>query len=120
MRQISLGMLSLIILVVFLIQPAQAQTIHLNLPPHGSKLIENHYLFSLEATCIINSSEKNNTIKLHVIENTGTVNGKHLTRGQATSIVVNNQDALSLTAEPGSKVNVLNLSDNIVQANCSV
>ena len=120
MRQISLCMLSIIILVALFIQPAQAQSIHLNLAPHGSKLIENHYLFSLDATCIIESSEQNNMIKLHVIENTGTVNGKHLTRGQATSIVVNNQDALSVSAEPGSKVNVLNLSDNTVQANCSV
>lgn len=120
MKQVALGLLSIIVLLAILIQPARAQSMQLNLAAHGSKLIENTYGFSLDANCTITNQKGKNKIKLQVVENTGTVNGKHLTKGQSTSVTVQGQKEISVHAEPGSKVNVLNLSDNPVQATCSV
>ena len=120
MKQMTVGILSAVVLVAVLIQPAKAQSIQLNLAPHGSKLIENHYLFALDATCNIQGTEKSNTVTLHVIEKSGVVNGKHLKKGQSTSVKLKNHDALSVHAEPGSVVNISNLSDDRVLANCSV
>lgn len=121
MKQFTLGILSTTILVAMLIQPARAQSMELSLAPHGSKLIENTYGFALHATCMIHSDKKNsNTLRLNVVEKTGVVNGKHLTKGQSTSVVVRGQKALSVHANPGSKVNIQNLSDNAIQATCSV
>ncbi len=121
MNQFTLGVLSTIILVAILIQPVRAQSMELSLAPHGSKLIENNYGFSLDATCTIHTTqEKSNTIRLNVVENTGIVNGKHLSKGQSTSVVVKGQKALSVHASPGSKVNIQNLGDNAIQATCSV
>lgn len=121
MKQITLGILSTIILVAILIQPAKAQSMELKLAPHGSKLIENNYAFSFDATCTVHADElTKNTIKLHIVENTGTVNGKHLSKGQSTSVVVKGQKELFVHAEPGSKVSIENLSNNPIQATCSV
>lgn len=120
MKHVGLSILSVVVLVAVLLQPAKAQSIQLQLAPHGSKLIENNYGFSLDATCTIQSGHEKNTIKLLVLEKTGAVNGKHLSKGESTSVHVNNQDAIEVHAEPGSKVNVLNLSDRAVQATCSV
>lgn len=120
MKQFSLFILSTVVLIAILMQPAKAQNLQLTLAPHSAKLIENNYIFSLDARCTIQADKKQNTIKLHVLEKTGTVNGKHLSKGQSTSVTVSDHDALSVHAEPGSKVNVLNLSDNLVHANCSV
>lgn len=121
MKQFTLGMLSAIILVAIVIQPARAKSIELSLAPHGSKIIQNNYAFSMDATCTIHTTqEKSNTIRLHVVENTGIVNGKHLSKGQSTSVVLKGQKALSVHASPGSKVNIENLGDNTIQATCSV
>lgn len=105
---------------ILLVQPARAQSMALNLAPHGSKLIENTFSFSLNATCTMTNDKGKNTIKLKVVENTGTVNGQQLTKGQSTSLVVKGQKSISVHAEPGSKVNIQNLSDNPLQATCSV
>lgn len=120
MKQLTLTILSAIILLAILIQPARAHSMELTLAPHGSKLIENTYGFSLNATCTMTNNNGKNTIQLKVVENTGTVNGKHLTKGQSTSLVVKGKKSVSVHAEPGSKVNIQNLGDNLIQATCSV
>jgi len=121
MKQFTLGVLTTIFLTTILIQPTHAQNMQISLKAHGSKLIENNYSFSLDATCTIHTDkEKSNTIRLHVVKNSGIVNGRHLSKGQSTSVVVKGQEALSVHASPGSKVNIQNLGNNPIQATCSV
>lgn len=121
MKQVAIGLMSMIILVAVLIQPARAQTMDITLAPHGSKMIENNFSFSLDANCVVHAKETGkNTIRLHVLENNGTVNGRKLDKGQSTSVVIHGQKSLSVHAEPGSKVNIQNLSNTPLEATCSV
>ena len=118
MKQFSLFVVSTTVLIAALINSAHAM--QLTLAPQASQLIENHYGFALNATCTIKANNKKNKIKLRVLQNTGTINGRHLSQGQSTSVTLQSNDAVSVHAEPGSKVNVENLSDNIIEASCSV
>jgi hypothetical protein len=95
-----------------------AQHMDFNLAPKASKVVKNPYLWTLSATCTITSKDKNK-ISVHVLGNTGVVNGKNLTVGQSTSVLVENKDSISVSAEPGAQVTLHNMSDDAVQATCS-
>ncbi len=95
-----------------------AQQMSLQLAPNGSRVMTNHFAWTLSATCIIKTKSKNK-IRLSVLDNKGAVNGKNLVIGQATSMVVQNQDSISVSAEPGAKITLQNLGADSVQATCS-
>ena len=44
---------------------------------------------------------------------------KNLKTGQATSMVVKNNDSISVSAEPDTEITLENLSDDPIQATCS-
>ena len=121
MKQIKINLLGSIVLAAILIQPAHAQSMELTLAPHGSKLIENNQSFSLNANCVVHAKQEGkNTLRLNVVENNGTINGKKLDKGQSTSLVIHGEKSLTVHAEPGSKVNIQNLSNTTLEATCSV
>ncbi len=121
MKQVALGLMSTIILIAILIQPARAQSMDITLAPHGSKMIENHFSFSLDANCVVHAQKSGkNKIRLSVLKNNGAVNGRKLDKGQSTSVVIQGQKSLTVHAEPGSKVNIQNLSNSSLEATCSV
>ncbi len=101
------------------VSASYAHQVNLTLAPNGSKLLENKYLWVLNATCTIQCHESKNKIMVRVIKNKGTVNGKNLSNGQATSLTVQSNDSISVSAEAGAKVNILNLGHNTVEATCS-
>ena len=105
-------------ILVFTTSNAYAQQISLNLAPNASKMVTNHYAWTLSATCSIQTKAKNK-IRVSVLDNTGSVNGKQLKSGQSTSVVVQNQDSISVSAEPGTQVTLQNMSNDSVQATCS-
>ena len=92
----------------------------ISLSPKESKSLTNHYLWRLNATCNIQGSKTNSKILVGVDENKGQVNGKNLSKGQSTSVNVKNNDNISVSAEPGAIVHIINLGDGSVQAVCSV
>ena len=80
----------------------------------------NHFGWTLNATCVINTNTKaKNKIRLSVLDNKCAVNGKHLGVGQSTSMTVENHEAISVAAEPGTQVTLQNLSNDPIQATCS-
>ena len=105
-------------ILIFATSNGYAQQMSLNLPPNASKIVTNHYGWTLSATCTIQTKAKNK-IRVSMLDNTGTVNGKTLAVGQATSIVVQNHDSISVSAEPGTQITLQNLSDDPVQASCA-
>lgn len=105
-------------IMVFTTSNAYAQQISLNLAPNASKIVTNHYGWTLSATCSIQTKTKNK-IRVTVQENTGTVNGKKLAIGQSTSVVVKNQDSIMVSAESGTQVTLQNLSNDPIQATCA-
>lgn len=107
--------LSLLTLVT---QPVYAQQMELKLAPNGSKIVTNHFAWTLSATCVINTKTKH-TIRVSILDNSGVVNGKSLATGQTTSMVVQNHDSISVSAEPGTKITLQNMSNDPIQASCS-
>lgn len=111
-------MMVLSITVLFNISNAYAQQMSLELAPNASKEITNHYGWTLSANCTIQNKEKNK-IRVRVLDHKGAVNGRNLEVGQAISVVVHNHDCIAVTAEPGTKITLENLSAESVHATCS-
>lgn len=110
---------SVFVLIAFFAAATQAKTI--SLAPNESKSLANTSLFNVHATCTIQCTPKAlGKIKIRVLKNNGTVNGKNLSTGQATSLRVTNNSSISVSAESGTQVNLINLGDERVQAVCSI
>lgn len=109
--------LSTAILILLISTSVFAEKV-IKLSPKESKSLTNHSLWTLNATCSIQTHRSNNVILVSVLENKGAVNGKHLSKGQATSVKVKNNDSISVSAEPGTTVNIVNMSTDDVEANC--
>lgn len=105
------------VLVFGLSAPAYAgKTIKLS--SKESKSLTNHTLWTLNATCNIQSSKANSKILVSVVENNCKVNGKKLSKGQATSVTVKNNATISVSAEPGTTVSLVNMGTESVEAVC--
>ena len=83
-----------------------------------SKSLTNHTLWTLNATCNIQGTKAKSKILVSVLENNCKVNGKKLTKGQATSVTVNNNETISVSAEPGTTVSLVNMGTESVEAVC--
>ena len=105
--------------LILLSSQLYAQQVSLNLMPKVSKVVTNHYGWTLLANCTIHATQPKSKIVVSVLRNNGSVNGRNLTNGHATSVVVRNNDNISVSAEPGATVNILNLGTDSVQATCS-
>ena len=84
-----------------------------------SKSLTNHTLWTLNATCSIQGKHASNRILVSVLENNCKVNGKNLSKGETTSVTVKNHESIHVSAEPGTKVNLVNLSTESVEAVCA-
>lgn len=107
---ISIGLLSF---------PTYAQKT-IRLSPNETKTLKNSTLWTLNATCNVQSSTQvNGKIKIIVLKNNGKVNGKSLSTGQGTSITIKNNSSISVSAESGTQINLINLGNQELQAVCS-
>nr|WP_238584332.1 hypothetical protein [Legionella gratiana] len=98
---------------------ASAQKI-IKLSPNETKLLANNTLWTLNATCVVQSTHQNNSkIKINVIKNSGVINGKKLSTGQGTLIQVKPNSSVSVRAESGTQINLINLGTVELQAVCS-
>lgn len=84
-----------------------------------SKSLTNHTLWTLNATCNIQGKQAKNKILVSVLENNCKVNGKKLSKGQATSVTVKNNETISVSAEPGTTVSLVNMGTESVEAACA-
>ena len=91
----------------------------IKLSPNESKSITNSTLWTVKATCNVQSKKANSKIRVSVLENKGEVNGKHLAIGQATSVTLKPQDQISVSAEPGTIVTIVNTGNDSVEAVCT-
>ena len=98
---------------------AYAQNV-IHLSPKETKSLTNNYVWTLNATCNMQVTETASVIMVTVLDNKGRVNGKNLAKGQATSITVKNNENISVSAEPGTTVHLVNMGTDSVQAVCSV
>lgn len=114
--QYYLGLVTLTVMT--LVTPkVYAHQVNLKLAPKSSKVVTNHFGWTLNANCTIQAKSQNK-IRFSVMDNKGTVNGSSLSSGQAKSVVVHNNDSISVSAEPGTTVTLENLGEDPVQATC--
>jgi hypothetical protein len=90
----------------------------IKLAPQESKQLANNSFLTVNATCSIQGT-KPGKIRVSILQNKGKVNGRSLSMGQATSMSVRNNQSISVTAEPGTKVNLINIGKEPVSAVCS-
>lgn len=111
--------LSIVLLIGFLSSQTHAQKT-ISLSPNETKLLANNSLWTVNATCTIQGTKKTkSTIRISVLKNKGTVNGKNLSTGQATAVTVKNNSNISVSAEAGTQINIINLGSEGLQAVCS-
>ena len=111
---------SILILIGFLNSQAYAQkTIKLN--ANESKPLSNNTLWTINATCTIQGNNQTKSkIRISVLKNKGTVNGKNLSTGQATSVTVKNNSSISVSAEAGTQINLINLGGEGLESVCTI
>jgi hypothetical protein len=83
-----------------------------------SKSLTNHTPWTLNATCNIQGTKTKSKILVSVSESNCKVNGKKLSKGQATSVTVKNNETISVSAEPGTTVHLVNMGTESVEAIC--
>ena len=112
---LSLSLISLF----YCCSPANAQKI-IKLSPNETKLLTNNTLWTLNATCTVEGAHKSNDkIKISVVKNSGVINGKKLSTGQGTLIHIKASSTVSVSAESGTQINLINLGEDELQAVCS-
>ncbi len=107
-----------VLALVVMSSQAYAQNV-IKLSPNETKSLTNNYLWTLNATCNIQVKQTKSVILVSIMENKGKVNGKNLTKGHATSVTVKNNESITVSAEPGTTVNLVNMGSDSVQAVCS-
>ncbi len=90
-----------------------------NLAPKQSKVLSNSTLWTINATCTIETNQPSEKILVNAIKNESHVNGQKLVSGQKKSIHVHNHESISVSAEPGAAVTIVNQGSNPIQATCS-
>lgn len=101
----------------FFASPASAKTLKLN--PNETKLLTNSAPWTLNATCTIQGQHNNKSkIRISVLKNKGTVNGRSLATGQGTSVIVKNNSSISVSAEAGTQINLINMGGESLEAIC--
>ena len=90
----------------------------IKLSPKETKSLTNHSPWVLNATCNIEGSVNHGKVLVSIVENKGKVNGKNLSKGQATSVNFSQNENISVSADPGATVNIINVGEEKVQADC--
>ena len=99
--------------------PLAAKTI--KLAPNETKVLANNVPFTLNATCNVQSSHPiHSKVRVVVIKNKGIINGRNLTSGQGTSVTVKNNSNISVSADAGTQINLINLGSEHLEAVCSL
>lgn len=113
------GMLLLFSIVVCFSTDLSAKTIKLG--PNETKSWSNSAPFTLSARCSVHAEHPvHSTIKIVVLKNKGTVNGKSLNGGQGTSIAVHNDSNIEVSADSGTEINLINLGSEELEAVCII
>lgn len=116
LKTIGISMLATIALLPI---SSEVQAMSVNLAPKQSKVLSNTTLWTINATCTIETNQTSEKILVNAIKNESHVNGQKLSGGQKKSIHVHNHESISVSAEPGAQVTIVNQGRNPIQATCS-
>lgn len=107
----------LVIGLTFLSTQLESKTIQL--APNETKMLANNAPFTLTATCNIHAAHPiHSKVKIVVLKNKGSINGKSLSTGQGTSVAVKNNSNIAVSADSGTEINLINLGSEQLEAVC--
>lgn len=99
----------------------QASGVEFILPPNESQIFTNVFMWTINANCEIQCDKNEvNTIKFKVLKKTGSLNGMHLKTGDTMSVDLHSNDAMIISAFPGSKVELKNTGRTTIHAYCNL
>lgn len=93
------------------------------LPPNKPQTISNPFVWEATSTCTIlgdNPSTENFILSFKVTRKKGILNGKKMSLGDTIELIVHPKDTIKVTASPGAEMELTNLSEQTVRAECSV
>ena len=97
----------------------QGLSVEYELPPHDPQIFSNVFFWTVKATCIVISESQDNAISITVVRKSGSVNGIALTTGDTMSLIVHPGEKINISADSGAKVELLNLENITIKANCT-
>lgn len=108
-----------LLLIGFVVASTQLEAKTIKLAPNESKMLANNAPFTLNATCNVHAVHPiHSKIRIVVLKNKGTINGKNLSSGQGTSVTVKNNSNISISADSGTQINLINLGAEQLEAVC--
>ena len=90
------------------------------LPPNDPQIFKNPFLWDISAECVITSDIDAYPLLVRVLRKKGTLNGKHLSTGDTVQLILHAKDKIRLTAVSGAEVELTNLSNEMVKADCAM
>lgn len=110
---------SLFIFLALLSTQINAKTI--KLAPNETKVLANNAPWTLNATCNVQGDHQiKSKIRIVVLKNKGIINGKNLISGQGTSVTVKNNSNISVSADSGTQINLINMGAEKLEAVCTL
>ena len=97
----------------------QGLTVEYELAPNDPQVFSNVFFWTIKSTCTVISEFPDNSIFTTMIRKSGSVNGIPLTAPDAMSLTAQPGDKLNITAESGAKVELVNLGLYTIKASCS-
>lgn len=98
---------------------SQGLAIEYELPANDPQIFSNIFFWTIKANCTIISESAENLISVKMLRKTGSVNSQQLTSGDTLEITVQAGDKLSISADSGAKVELVNLGHKTIVASCS-
>ena len=111
--------LSVFVAIAAMSMQAHPQSMSVNLAPQQSKMLANSSPLTINATCTIQTKHDAQKIQVHVHKNNSHVNGLMIHDGEQKTLKINNHDSISVSAEPGAEVTIVNQGEDSIQAVCS-
>lgn len=96
--------------------PAVEYVLKVNEP----QVLANQFLWTIKAVCKISCENESNLIAFKVLRKSGSFNGSQLSAGDSMEVLVHPHDKLYITAFSGAQVELVNLGEQTVTAECSV
>lgn len=97
--------------------PLAAKTI--SLAPNETKSFANSTPFAIKASCNVHARHPINAkVRIVVLKNKGVINGRNLSSGQGASVKIKNNSNISVSAEAGTEINLINMGSESLEAVC--
>ena len=85
------------------------------------QVITNPFLWTIKAVCtIISKEETDNFLSFKVLRKSGSLNGTKLSLGDSMTIHLLQNEKMYINALPGAQVELLNIGDETITANCTI